>query len=576
MADTRYLQRKNGRWYFQISVPRDLQAVIGKRVITKYLRTADTRKAQNDRWEHVAAWKAAFKRARDGQGLSADEIEAEAQTEYRRIANNMVIEPNPYHEQIAGRTGDPVTLALSDWLHDNQADLTDGDYSRVNRQVEEVTQRTGADLDQEGRDQLAKALLRAHIAAFADAISLRQGEDPPAARTLNTSRTSLGRVRTRRGKGMPVSQAAREFVQEKTRSSESGWTAQTKKQCEAVYRLFADHVGDSPIDSVKRDDAISFRATVARLHPNWARSIKAKGLPLADLLETYGVPEGEPGLSARTLERYTSALVSLFGWLRDRGLYEGDNPFSRLGTTKNSAKRLRKERTKYLPFTADELTALFHSPLLLETNRNDRVSPRRHGTRTALMWLPLVSLFTGMRSEEIAQLRPLDVREENGVLFIRVAEEGDGQHVKSAAAYRRVPVHSMLIKCGFKEYMERIRKKHHDFLFPGLKPGGPDGKRNWYFSRAFTVYRRRCGVERIDSRTGRDRIAFHSFRATVATALENAGIPESEAVQVLGHEKMSLSYGLYSGGLDLRGLRRVVEKIKYPGLGLSHLCQKEK
>ena len=38
---------------------------------------------------------------------------------------------------------------------------------------------------------------------------------------------------------------------------------------------------------------------------------------------------------------------------------------------------------------------------------------------------------------------------------------------------------------------------------------------------------------------------------------------ENEAVEILGHEKLSMSYSVYSLGLDLRGLKKVVEKIKY-------------
>jgi len=317
MPDTRYLKRRGGRWWFQIAVPLDLQEKIGRAVIAKPLNTSDTRTAQNTRWEHVAAWKAAFKKAREGQGLTADEIEAEAQAELRRLSANMVVEPNIYHLKVAGQTGDPITLALSDWIHDTQSDLRDGEYGRVARQVEEVIQRTGTVLDKQGREELAQALMHAQIAAFVDALDLRRGEDPPPARTLNVARTSIGRVRTRRGKGMPVSQAAREFVQEKTRDPETSWTAQTRKQHESVYRLFADHVGDCPIDAMTRDDAIKFRATVARLNPHWARSSSAKGLPLSDLLDKYSVPEGEPGLSARTLERYRTRLsVALKFWMR--------------------------------------------------------------------------------------------------------------------------------------------------------------------------------------------------------------------------------------------------------------------
>ncbi len=40
----------------------------------------------------------------------------------------------------------------------------------------------------------------------------------------------------------------------------------------------------------------------------------------------------------------------------------------------------------------------------------------------------------------------------------------------------------------------------------------------------------------------------------------------NEAVQILGHEKLSMSYSVYSLGLDLRGLKKVVEKITYAGM----------
>ena len=59
----------------------------------------------------------------------------------------------------------------------------------------------------------------------------------------------------------------------------------------------------------------------------------------------------------------------------------------------------------------------------------------------------------------------------------------------------------------------------------------------------------------------------------MATALERARVPESEAVQLLGHEKMSMSYSVYSLGLDLHGLQDVVERVRYNGVDLQHLHQ---
>ena len=42
-----------------------------------------------------------------------------------------------------------------------------------------------------------------------------------------------------------------------------------------------------------------------------------------------------------------------------------------------------------------------------------------------------------------------------------------------------------------------------------------------------------------------EELVFHSLRKTVATLVENAGVPEGIAADILGHEKKTLSYGLY-------------------------------
>ena len=44
---------------------------------------------------------------------------------------------------------------------------------------------------------------------------------------------------------------------------------------------------------------------------------------------------------------------------------------------------------------------------------------------------------------------------------------------------------------------------------------------------------------------------FHSFRKTVVTLLELAGISENLAADIVGHEKPKITYRLYSGGSSL-------------------------
>ena len=56
---------------------------------------------------------------------------------------------------------------------------------------------------------------------------------------------------------------------------------------------------------------------------------------------------------------------------------------------------------------------------------------------------------------------------------------------------------------------------------------------------------------------------FHSIRKTVITQLEQAGVPESVTADIVGHEKKTMTYGLYSGGSSLKQKLEAINKIKY-------------
>jgi integrase len=67
----------------------------------------------------------------------------------------------------------------------------------------------------------------------------------------------------------------------------------------------------------------------------------------------------------------------------------------------------------------------------------------------------------------------------------------------------------------------------------------------------------------------RDGLCFHSFRHTVAGALDAAGVPQSDAARILGHAVAGMSYGTYSqAGPGLKRVAAVVEMIAYDGLHL--------
>jgi integrase len=185
-------------------------------------------------------------------------------------------------------------------------------------------------------------------------------------------------------------------------------------------------------------------------------------------------------------------------------------------------------------------------------------APPEQTNVNTLAWLCLIAAYSGMRLNEICQRKVSDLKQEDGVWFFDIT------NAKSEAGDRKVPVHSRLIAAGLLDF-----KDHHgsEWLFPILKPGGPDGKRSWYISKRLTEYRRDLGVARLDEKTGKDRVDFHSFRRNAIQVLERARLPQTEVAQVVGHDREGITFGRYNPeGLELAALQEVVEAIRYPGI----------
>ena len=313
-------------------------------------------------------------------------------------------------------------------------------------------------------------------------------------------------------------------------------------QSEDLYRitfqLFEQFARDPPVAAIDRDVADAFLEAIKKLPANWGKSKNAREKTLAEVLEQSG--NAETFISNKTVNRHISALSSLFKWLqhnRAKFNFKGDNPFSNQSRDEAST-----GATRWLPYTIEELNRLFAGEPPSE-----------------LRWIMFVALFTGMRLNEICQLHKDDVRREEGIWYLNVGNEYEGQRIKSEAGFRRIPIHSELLKAGLVDYQKSLANGQ---LWPGLKPGGPDRKLSWYVTRQFTTYRRKVGITRA-------RVNFHSLRKNVLTCLDNAdSVSQADVAAIVGHER-GFTFGRYSEGKGLRALQQIVERVKYTGLRLS-------
>ncbi len=209
-------------------------------------------------------------------------------------------------------------------------------------------------------------------------------------------------------------------------------------------------------------------------------------------------------------------------------------PFA--GVTNPAPKGKGKRRTTNLPYLPPDVVKLW------EAAGKRKVGLARNAPLdTNLADLIALGAFTGARIEELCSIKTYQVTEAKMSI----------EDAKTAAGWRDVPIHSAIAPL-----VKRLKKSSKDgYLMSGL---------------SFNKYEDRSNA--IGKRFGRLRTflgfpashTFHSFRSTVATLLENAGVPEGVAADIIGHDKPSMTYGLYSGGADMTTKKAALERVRYP------------
>jgi integrase len=204
------------------------------------------------------------------------------------------------------------------------------------------------------------------------------------------------------------------------------------------------------------------------------------------------------------------------------------NPFAKL--TSNGKKKRRAEGNggSWEPFKPADVVKLWKAA--------------NAGEDVQLADLILLGAYSGARIEELCSLKVSAV---NGNIF-KVSD------AKTAAGIREVPIHRNL-----RTTIARLKKDSKDgYLLSGLTE-------NKYGDRSNAIGKR-FGRLKASLGFGQQHV-FHSIRKTFVTLLENAGISENLAADIVGHEKPRLTYGLYSGGAEVSVKAAAVEKVKYPG-----------
>ncbi len=239
----------------------------------------------------------------------------------------------------------------------------------------------------------------------------------------------------------------------------------------------------------------------------------------------------QEGLKATTVARLLSSCKGYWHFLQRIEIVSEDNkPFNDLppATKTKNAGRMNK---------ADE-------PVAFEPEDVVRILRAAEGKGHQQM-TDLISLgmWTGARIGELCALRVEAVNIAGGYFKIESA--------KTAAGVRTVPIHANL-----QATMERLCKDSRDgYVVTGQSPN-KYGARTDALGTRFSRLKRSMGFHKGHN--------FHSIRRTVVTIMDNAGVPEGVAADIVGHAKKTMTYGLYSGGATLDTKRAALARLSYP------------
>ena len=331
------------------------------------------------------------------------------------------------------------------------------------------------------------------------------------------------------------------------------------KEIESDKRIveeFIEIVGDIDFSTITKKEVSHYIDVQTKLPPNRKKSPKYRDLTIKEVMG-LNLSQKEIQTPQNINKRITK--LSVFGnWGVRQGLLI-TNPFSGM---KFSVKKQPHTRQ---PFTAGELRIIFKPETYLKWTihfshpyRKDRVS-----NHLPYYWVFLLGIFSGMRTNEMCQLRLIDIKKQKNIWFIFV-EDTEETKVKTENAIRKVPLHPQLIDLGFIDYMTAQKKSKRGRLFWELSED-----RDGFASHVSRHYNQRflpaVGVWKKYTKV------LYCTRHTFINKLYSEMVDENVIKVLIGHEK-EFTMKHYGGDpFTPERLLEEISKVSYSGINWKKL-----
>jgi len=343
------------------------------------------------------------------------------------------------------------------------------------------------------------------------------------------------------------------------------WSPTTRMAYQTTRRVVVAILGEhTPVRSITRTQCRDM-IEVLRWQPRNASKL-FPGLSPVEIAAKAKAEQRTDLINAANLNTYLNKLGGVLNWAVKEEMID-----------RNPARGLRVpdptlRRDKRLPFSTAQLRAIFAAPLYTGCLDDGKgyATPGTNRPRNARFWIPLISMFCGLRLNEACQLDVADIRLIEKIACFVVTERSDAsttdKRLKTASSERVVPIHPELLSLGFMEFVAARRRAGEVKLFAEVGLGAT-GYRSTTFSAWFARFVAKAGAS---SR----KTCFHSCRHSFRDALREGQVPRDIALALGGWSAPGASASVsdaYGSGYKMETLFDGISRVRYPGLDLSHL-----
>ena len=301
------------------------------------------------------------------------------------------------------------------------------------------------------------------------------------------------------------------------------WSSSTMDLVNIVGNiLFKFFHPSKDITTISRDDLLKFRNTLALIPTKLNQKAKYKDKSLEQIIR---IGKNDAKLSQVTIQKYMIRVVQFFKYC-----YNSDYISKSIVNDLNVKVEINPMERKVLPYSKEEANAIFK---IVQNFKDINKSPSKRISANDLYYITMIAAYSGMRINEIVQLRARDIIQHNNVLCFSINRD-DGKSTKNINSIRLVPVHSKLIELGLMEFVKK-RVSANKSIF---KVSNKD------FSEIFRSQIQRKLISSDKQKT------FYSFRHYFIDTLVQQEVEPNIIAQIVGHEKQyKILLGTYAAYL---------------------------